>query len=115
MRLHSVLLLLLLFLIQMGYECIGCQRKFDKKGSLRFHEGKCLQYKAETQNRRLNFSKIAERRDAGPSGSGQINQVAEESQGNHPQIDAEPEPWPEPMEVRILYVNLFYGLQFNFY
>jgi hypothetical protein len=50
---------------------MGCKRTFDRKGALRVHEGKCLQYKAETRSRRTNFTKMAEEKVAGPSGIAQ--------------------------------------------
>jgi len=79
----------------MGYGCIGCRRQFDKKGSLRLHEGKCERYKTETYKRRVNFSKIAEEKNAGTSREGQMNEVPEVI---HPQVVIELQ--PDLMDVR---------------
>jgi hypothetical protein len=51
---------------------MGCKRIFDRKGPLRVHEGKCLQYKSETRSRRTNFTRMAEEKVAGPSGVAQV-------------------------------------------
>jgi len=55
MRLLDILTTTFLFILFMGYECLGCHQVFDQKGSHSRHTAKCNKFKEEARKRRTNY------------------------------------------------------------